>query len=128
MAELTSYDPAETPATIGGYAQSLAATGATELLFVSGQIPETPDGSIPDGFVAQCRLAWANVVANLRSAGLGVEHLVKVTTYLTDRSQAQANRDVRQEVLAGHRPASTVVVVETLDSRWLLEIEAIAAR
>lgn len=128
MADLTPLDPAETPKTVGGYAQSLAVTGATELLFVSGQIPETPDGSIPEGFDAQCRLAWANIVSNLHAAGLGVEHLVKVNTYLTDRSHAQANRDVRQEVLAGHRPSSTVVVVETLDPRWLLEIEAVAAR
>ena len=30
-------------------------------------------------------------------------------------------------MLAGHAPALTVVVAQTVDSKWLLEIEAIAA-
>ena len=63
----------------------------------------------------------------LAAAGLGVEHLVKVTTFLTDRTQVVTNRTIRSKVLGEHRPALTVVVVETVDSKWLLEIEAIAA-
>jgi 2-iminobutanoate/2-iminopropanoate deaminase len=63
----------------------------------------------------------------LNSAGLGVEHLVKINTYLTDKSQVVPNRAVRREMLAGHEPASTVVIAETVNGKWLLEIEAIAA-
>ena len=49
--------------------------------------------------------------------------------YLTDRDQADANGRIRREVLpAGTRPALTVLVAQTLESPWLLEIEAIAAR
>ena len=63
----------------------------------------------------------------LAAAGLGVAHLVKVNTFLTDRNQLVTNRAIRRAVLGEHQPALTVVIVETVDSQWLLEIEAIAA-
>jgi enamine deaminase RidA (YjgF/YER057c/UK114 family) len=63
----------------------------------------------------------------LAAAGLGVEHLVKVNTFLTDRKQLVTNRTIRRAMLGDHQPALTVVVVETVDSKWMLEIEAIAA-
>ena len=97
------------------------------LLFVSGQVPENSDGSVPEGFEAQCEQAWRNVIAVLAAAGLGVEHLVKINTFLTDRSQVVANRAIRRKMLAGNEPASTVMIAETVDGKWLLEIEAIAA-
>jgi enamine deaminase RidA (YjgF/YER057c/UK114 family) len=97
------------------------------LLFISGQVPERTDGSVPEGFEAQCEQSWRNVVAVLAAAGLGVEHLVKVNTFLTDRSQLVTNRAIRSKMLGDHQPALTVVVVQTVDSKWLLEIEAIAA-
>ncbi len=128
MASLTPINPSDTPRPMGGYAQAVGVTGASQLLFVSGQIPETPDGNIPPEFPVQRRLAWGSLTASLRAAGSDTEDLVKVTTYLTDRSHAVANRAVRQEFLGDHRPALTVVVIETLDPRWLLEIEAVAAR
>jgi enamine deaminase RidA (YjgF/YER057c/UK114 family) len=128
MASFTHLNPADVPEPRVGYSQSIAVTGASELLFISGQIPENPDGTIPQGFPEQCRLAWANVVANLRAAGLGIGDLVKVTTFLTDRRFAEDNRTIRSEILGNARPASTVVVTGTLDPRWLLEIEAVAAR
>ena len=97
------------------------------LLFVSGQVPEKTDGTVPEGFEAQCEQAWRNVIAVLAAAGLGVEHLVKINTFLTDRSQLVTNRAIRSKMLGDHQPALTVVVVQTVDSKWLLEIEAIAA-
>jgi 2-iminobutanoate/2-iminopropanoate deaminase len=63
----------------------------------------------------------------LTSAGLGVEHLVKINTFLTDRNQIVANRAIRREMLQGHEPGLTVMIAETVDGKWLLEIEAIAA-
>jgi enamine deaminase RidA (YjgF/YER057c/UK114 family) len=97
------------------------------LLFISGQVPENSDGSVPEGFEAQCEQAWRNIIEVLAAAGLGVEHLVKINTFLTDRSQVVANRAIRHKMLQGNEPASTVMVAETVDGKWLLEIEAIAA-
>jgi 2-iminobutanoate/2-iminopropanoate deaminase len=127
MAEITRHNPSTVHAPSSGYSMGLELSQHRRLLFVSGQVPELPDGSVPEGFEAQCRQAWRNVVEVLKSAGLGVEHLVKINTFLTDRDQVATNRAIRREMLGGHEPASTVMVAVTVDSKWLLEIEAIAA-
>jgi len=119
-------DPETGPPAIGGYAQGFGVPAGAGLLFVSGQIPVDAAGDVPVGFEAQCRLVWGNVVGTLEAAGLGVEHLVKVTTFLSSRDHADVNGDVRREVLGAHRPALTVVVAEIFDPAWFLEIEAIA--
>lgn len=117
----------EAPAAAGGYAQALLAEGATRLLFVSGQIPSTPDGAVPDSFADQSRLAWRNVEAQLKAAGMTLDNLVKVTTYLADRRYAAESRQTRLEVLGDRKVAMTVVMAGIYDDAWLLEIEAIAA-
>ena len=127
MAQIVSHNPASVHAPSSGYSMGLELSQHRRLLFVSGQVPEKPDGSVPEGFEAQCEQSWRNVVEVLAAAGLGVEHLVKVTTFLTDRSQLVTNRAIRRKMLGEHQPALTVVVVQTVDSKWLLEIEAIAA-
>ncbi|MCK1627460.1 RidA family protein [Bradyrhizobium sp. 147] len=121
------HNPATVHAPAGGYSMGLELKQHRRLLFISGQVPERSDGTVPEGFEAQCEQAWRNVREVLAAAGLGVEHLVKVTTFLTDRNQVVTNRIIRRAVLGEHQPALTVVIVETVDSKWLLEIEAIAA-
>jgi enamine deaminase RidA (YjgF/YER057c/UK114 family) len=127
MVHMVSHNPVAVHAPAGGYSMGLEFSQHRRLLFVSGQVPERPDGSVPEGFEAQCEQAWHNVIAVLAAAGLGVEHLVKISTFLTDRSQVSANRAIRKRILQGHEPALTVIVAETVDDKWLLEIEAIAA-
>ena len=127
MVEIVRHNPASVHAPSSGYSMGLELSQHRRLLFISGQVPEEPDGSVPDGFEAQCEQAWRNVIAVLAAAGLGVGHLVKITTFLTDRSQVVANRAIRRTMLQGNEPASTVMIAETVDDKWLLEIEAIAA-
>ncbi|MBR0747182.1 RidA family protein [Bradyrhizobium japonicum] len=127
MAHIAIHNPATVHPPAGGYSMGLELTQHRRLLFISGQVPEKADGTVPEGFEAQCEQAWRNVIEVLAAAGLGVGHLVKVTTFLTDRTQVVTNRTIRRAVLGDHQPALTVVVVETVDSKWLLEIEAIAA-
>ena len=127
MAQIVSHNPPSVHAPAGGYSMGLELSQQRRLLFISGQVPEASDGSVPEGFEAQCEQAWRNVIEVLTAAGLGVTHLVKVTTFLTDLSQVVANRVVRRKMLGGHEPALTVMIAETVDSKWLLEIEAIAA-
>ncbi|MCS3895724.1 enamine deaminase RidA (YjgF/YER057c/UK114 family) [Bradyrhizobium japonicum USDA 38] len=127
MAHIAIHNPATVHPPAGGYSMGLELTQHRRLLFISGQVPEKADGTVPEGFEAQCEQAWRNVIKVLAAAGLGVGHLVKVTTFLTDRTQVVTNRTIRRAVLGDYQPALTVVVVETVDSKWLLEIEAIAA-
>jgi 2-iminobutanoate/2-iminopropanoate deaminase len=117
---------ADAPAPVGWYSQALEASDIKRIVFVSGQIPVSTDGTVPQGFRAQCRLAWANVSAQLRAADMRLENVVKITTFLSDRSFGQDNRDIRREVFGDLAPASTVIITGIFDEQWLLEIEAIA--
>lgn len=109
------------------YAHASLVTGANRLLFVSGQVPEDADGRVPDDYPAQYRLAWRNVEAQLKAAGMSFDHLVKVTIYLSDRSLIAQSAGLRQEILGDRSPAVTIILAGIYDSAWLLEIEAIAA-
>ena len=117
--------PAAPPAPT--YAQAIEVTGISRLLFVSGQIPATPDGTVPAAFADQSRLAWANVTAQLAAAGMTLDNLVKVTIYLADRSHIADYRHSRDEALGGRRVALTTIFADIFDNAWQIEIEAIAA-
>lgn len=124
---VTRHDPADVPAAHGGYTNAIEVSGAERFLFVSGQIPETADGEVPEDVEAQCRLIWHHITSCLELAGMGRTDIVKVTTFLSSRDIASVNTAVRQDVLGEHWPALTVIVTEIFDSKWKLEIEAVAA-
>jgi enamine deaminase RidA (YjgF/YER057c/UK114 family) len=126
MPKITAVQAADAP-TASNYAQAAEVVGASRLVFVSGQIPVTVDGALPEGFDAQARQVWANIAAQLAAAGMTLDHLVKVTTFLSARAHAEANRAIREEVLGLRRVGLTVVICDIFDPAWLLEIEAIAA-
>src|SRR5262245_8666758 len=109
------------------YALAHEVTDASRLLFISGQIPVDKDDRVPPDFKSQCRLAWANVESQLEAAGMTLDNLVKVTTFLSDRRYRKENSEVRMEVLGERSPALTVIITGIYDEAWLLEIEAIAA-
>jgi 2-iminobutanoate/2-iminopropanoate deaminase len=123
----TQVNSPQAPGAVGGYSQALKVEGANSLLFISGQVPETAAGEVPQDFNAQAKLVWANVLAQLQAAGMSVQNLVKVTIFLSSREYALANRQERALALGSHAPALTVIITGIFDSKWLLEIEAIAA-
>lgn len=120
--KLTPHDP-----TGNAYAQSMEVGGATRWLFVSGQVPEDENQIVPGDYRDQYRLAWRNVRAQLRAAGMDYGNLVKVTIYLGHRDLIAQSGGLRREILGDLSPALTIVIVGIYDERWLLEIEAIAA-
>jgi 2-iminobutanoate/2-iminopropanoate deaminase len=117
----------DAPAPVGWYSQALEASDVRRIVFVSGQIPVTKDGQVPQGFRSQCLLVWSNVAAQLRAANMTMDNIVKITTYLSDRRHGQENRAIRKEVFGDRAPASTVIIAGIVDDQWLLEIETIAA-
>lgn len=124
---LISHNPAGVSAPVGGYSHALKIKKGSRYLFISGQIPERPDGVVPQGFEAQCEAVWSNIEKVLSSARMGIGKLVKITTFLTEVSQVEANGEIRRRHLGEARPALTVIIAQTLETEWLLEIEAIAA-
>jgi 2-iminobutanoate/2-iminopropanoate deaminase len=125
--KVTSVNSPSAPRPAGGYSQAVDISGAQRFLYVSGQIPETTTGHVPADFPMQARLVWRNVLAQLDAAGMSVSNLVKITTFLSSREFAIANREIRLEVLGAHRPAVSVIIPGIFDEKWLLEIEAVAA-
>lgn len=109
------------------YAQAHEISGFDRILFISGQAPEDAEGEVATDFRGQCRQVWANVEIQLKAAGMSLDNLVKVTTFLSDRRYRQENYEIRHEVLGERSPALTVIITAPCDESWLLEIEAIAA-
>lgn len=125
--ERRRINAAETRPALGGFSQAVEVGGAGRTLYISGQIPVDAAGATPPTFSDQCRLVWANLEAQLKAADMTLDHLVKVTTFLSDRRYALENRVIRQEILGDRSPALTVIIAGIFDEAWLLEIEAIAA-
>ena len=117
----------DAPQPVGGYAQSMEVSGASRLLFISGQIPADKEGQVPDDFEAQARLCWKNVIAQLNAADMTLDNLVQVRIFLSDRKYTADYRKVRIEVLEGRQVGLTTIITGIFDEKWLLEIEAVAA-
>lgn len=113
-----------------GYSNGVAARGRT--VCVSGMVGWDGEGRFhADDFVGQSRQALENIVAVLREAGAGPEHIVRMTWYVLDkREYLGAGRDLGaayREVIGSHYPAMTAVQVSGLmEERARVEIEATA--
>jgi enamine deaminase RidA (YjgF/YER057c/UK114 family) len=114
-----------------GYANGIAARGT--VIAVAGQIGWNPaTGQFEsDDFVAQTRQALANILAVLKDAGAGPEHLVRLTWYVTDKRDYVARLaeigDAYRAVIGRNFPAMTLVAVAGLvEDRAKVEIEATA--
>lgn len=113
-----------------GYANGVAAEG--RMVFVAGQVGWNAQREFEtDDFVGQVEQALINMVAVLRSAGAGPEHLVRMTWYVTDKAAYVARQkelgQIYRNVIGRHYPAMTLLVVAgLLEDRALVEIEATA--
>ena len=100
---------------------------AGDYLFISGQGPRRPDGSMGTSFAEQCRQALDNVKAIVESARLSSEHVVYTQVYLEDvRNYAEMDR-IFGDFFPNTPPARAVLgVARVPDSP--IEINAIAVR
>lgn len=124
----SNHNSTDAPQPQGGYSQTVAIEDFRRLVFVSGQIPVDRDDNVPAGFLDQAALAWSNVDAQLREAGMTRDDIVKVNIFLSDRAFAMENRQARAAYLGERQPAMSVIICGIFDSSWLLEIEVVAAR
>jgi enamine deaminase RidA (YjgF/YER057c/UK114 family) len=118
----------DAPKPFSRYSQAVEVKSASRLVFVSGQVGVRPDGTMPDTEEGQHEQAWRNVLAILKSQGLGAHDIVEVTAYVTDPGGVPLYRQVRDRMLDGAEPASTLIVAAGLaDPRWAVEIQLVAA-
>lgn len=108
------------PGAIGSYSQAVQ---YGKLLFLSGQIPLTPEGELVSGIEKQTRQALANVEAILEAAGSNKGNILEVTIYLTDLGHFQKVNALYEEWLGeGVKPARAVVEVARLPKDALIEV------
>jgi 2-iminobutanoate/2-iminopropanoate deaminase len=112
----------------GLYSHIVKVPSGTELLFISGQLGIKPDGSTPNTIEGQSDQVFSNMITILKSQGLGVENIVKLTTFIVAGQDGQAVRNARIKYLGAHRPSSTAVYISQLvDPAWFVEVEAVVS-
>ena len=126
--ETVVHDPIDgVYAPVGDYVHALEVRDPARLLFVAGTIGLDPAGSPGANLADQLELIWSNIRAILASAGMTVDNIVRVTSYLRDVAYAGENGAARIAALGGRLVPTTAIVAETLVSDWLVEVEVIAA-
>lgn len=112
-----------------GYSNGMMADG--RFVVTGGVVGWNRDGVFPEGFVAQARQTLQNICDILRSGGVGPEHLVRLTWYVTSIDEYSASlRELGQayrQVIGPYYPAMALVqVVRLVERNALVEIEATA--
>ena len=109
------------------YSPGIVVGGGGRTVYVSGQIGADADGQVSADFETQVRQVWRNIGAVLAEAEMGLDDIVKLTTFLIDGQDFPIASRVRSETLREHKPASTLVYVSGLvKPEWRVEIEAVA--
>ena len=131
MSRLTPINPAS----LGpprGYSHGMLAPPEGRLLFVAGQVGWDGDQRlVGEGFVEQFAQALENVLAVVREAGGGPDHLARLTLYVTDKgdylSQLEPLGEAYRRLMGRHYPAMALVeVAALLEPGARVEIEATA--
>ena len=112
------------PQAIGPYSQAVSANG---FIYVSGQIPFTPDGKlVADDIKSQTAQSLKNLSAILKEAGSSLEKVIKVNIFLKDMNDFAVINDVYAEYFTSNYPARAAVEVARLPKDVLVEIECVA--
>ena len=94
-------------------------------VWVAGTAPIMPgDADPPAGAYEQARVCLEIVERALAEAGATLDDVVRTRIYVTDASLIDDVGRAHGEAFGRARPATTGVVVQLLDPRWLVEIEA----
>ena len=109
------------------YVHALEVRRPERFLYVAGTMGLRADGSAPKTLDEQLELIWSNIRTILAGAGMTLDNVVSLTSYLRDAAYAEANAAARVRALGGRLIPTTAIVAQTLSPDWLVEIEVIAA-
>lgn len=113
------------PAPIGPYNQAIKANG---FVFVSGQVAIIPATGeiVTSGIEPETHQVMNNILAILQTAGIGFEHIVKTTIFLSDMSLFGQVNEVYGSYFTGNYPARETVAVKGLPKGVNVEISVTA--
>jgi enamine deaminase RidA (YjgF/YER057c/UK114 family) len=94
-------------------------------VWVSGTAPIMPgDADPPAGAYDQATVCLGIIARALEEAGASLDDVVRTRIYVTDASSIDDVGRAHGEAFVNARPATTGIVTQLLDPRWLVEIEA----
>ena len=122
MRKIISTDKA--PEAVGPYSQAISVNG---LLFVSGQIPLSPEtGELVSADIkVQTRQVLENLKAIVESAGYDIGKIVKCSCFLKNMDDFNAFNEIYSEYFISSLPARECVEVSRLPKNVKVEISAI---
>lgn len=119
----------EAPPPFSNYSQAVEVSGGHRVISVSGQVGAGADGKVSGDPREQHLQTWRNILTILDHEGLGTRDIVEVTAYVTDQDGVALYREVRDQMLEGAKPASTLLIISGLaDPAWKVEIAVRAAQ
>jgi len=112
-----------------GYS-SVVEVSNVRTIYVSGQIAMNRAGAVVGigDLAAQTKQVFENIKHALEAASVDFNHVIKLTFYLTDISQMQVVRSIRDQYINTVNPpvSSAVEVRRLIRDDLLIEVEAIA--
>jgi 2-iminobutanoate/2-iminopropanoate deaminase len=115
----------DAPQAIGPYSQAIRANG---FVFVSGQVAIDPSTQqvISGDVAAQTDRVLKNLSAILKTAGSGLEKVVRSTVFLKNMGDFAAMNEIYGRYFSTAPPARSTVEVARLPKDVLVEIDVIA--
>jgi reactive intermediate/imine deaminase len=111
-----------------GYSHVVIAQPGTTI-YLSGQVALDDKGNVigVGDMKAQTKQVFENLKTALGAAGASFADVVKITFYVTDVTQIQKIREVRDQYVQAEPPASTLVEVKALVRlEFMIEVDAVA--
>ena len=115
-----------------GYANGIEVPAAGRIVFLAGQVGwDAQQRFHSEEIVPQFAQALDNILAILREAGGGPQHICRITAFCCDKPKYLAARKelgaVWRERMGRHYPAmSLIFVADLLDRPGVIELEATA--
>lgn len=127
MSTKTVISSPDAPAAVGPYSQAIA---VGNMLFCAGQIPLDPKTNelVSEDVTEQTHQVCKNIRAVLAANGMGFEHVVKTTVFLTDLGNFAAMNAVYPQYFTEPFPARSSIGVAALPRGSKVEIEVTAIK
>jgi enamine deaminase RidA (YjgF/YER057c/UK114 family) len=125
---ITPLNPRNIRAPFATYSHGVLAPAGARFLFASGQLGISPEDAIPESVEEQAILCFENIRAILAEGGMGFEHVVRFTAFVTDRAYFPIYGAVRNRYVQGDAFASTLLIVSGFTlPQFKVEVEVTAA-
>ena len=122
---IVSVNSPRAPKAIGPYSHAVI---SNTTIYCSGQVGISPTTGnlVSDNINDQTKQALDNLKAVVEDAHSDMEHVAKVTIYMTDLSDFGKVNEIYQTYFPGIKPARATVQVAKLPKNALIEIDCIA--